>query len=163
MDGVGEGRFDPNGATTRAMIVTILWRQAGSPAPENAASFTDLTQDWYRDAVAWAEENGIARGRGASIFDPDTPITREELATFLQRFTESVLGKDVSDAADLTGFPDADAVSDYARPAVAWANAVGLIQGDAENDGVIYLRPAATATRAQAATILMRFCENIAK
>ncbi len=163
MDGVGEGRFDPNGATTRAMIVTILWRQAGSPAPENAASFTDLTQDWYRDAVAWAEENGIARGRGASIFDPDTPITREELATFLQRFTESVLGKDVSDAADLTGFPDADAVSDYACPAVAWANAVGLIQGDAENDGVIYLRPAATATRAQAATILMRFCENIAK
>lgn len=163
MDGVGEGRFDPNGATTRAMIVTILWRQAGSPAPENAASFTDLTQDWYRDAVAWAEENGIAHGRGASIFDPDTPITREELATFLQRFTESVLGKDVSDAADLTGFPDADAVSDYARPAVSWANAVGLIQGDAENDGVIYLRPAATATRAQAATILMRFCENIAK
>lgn len=163
MDGVGEGRFDPNGATTRAMIVTILWRQAGSPAPENAASFTDLTQDWYRDAVAWAAENGIARGRGASIFDPDTPITREELATFLQRFTESVLGKDVSDAADLTGFPDADAVSDYARPAVAWANAVGLIQGDAENDGVIYLRPAATATRAQAATILMRFLENIAK
>ena len=163
MDGVGEGRFDPNGATTRAMIVTILWRQAGSPAPENAASFTDLTQDWYRDAVAWAAENGIARGRGASIFDPDTPITREELATFLQRFTESVLGKDVSDAADLTGFPDADAVSDYARPAVSWANAVGLIQGDAENDGVIYLRPAATATRAQAATILMRFCENIAK
>lgn len=163
MDGVGEGRFDPNGATTRAMIVTILWRQAGSPAPENAASFTDLTQDWYRDAVAWAEENGIAHGRGASIFDPDTPITREELATFLQRFTESVLGKDVSDAADLTGFPDADAVSDYARPAVAWANAVGLIQGDAENDGAIYLRPKATATRAQAATILMRFCENIAK
>ncbi|MCI6359689.1 MAG: InlB B-repeat-containing protein [Clostridiales bacterium] len=163
MDGVGEGRFDPNGATTRAMIVTILWRQAGSPAPENAASFTDLTQDWYRDAVAWAEENGIARGRGASNFDPDTPITREELATFLQRFTESVLGKDVSDAADLTGFPDADTVSDYARPAVAWANAVGLIQGDAENDGVNYLRPAATATRAQAATILMRFCENIAK
>ena len=163
MDGVGEGRFDPNGATTRAMIVTILWRQTGSPAPENAASFTDLTQDWYRDAVAWAEENGIARGRGASIFDPDTPITREELATFLQRFTESVLGKDVSDAADLTGFPDADTVSDYARPAVAWANAVGLIQGDAENDGVNYLRPAATATRAQAATILMRFCENIAK
>ena len=163
MAGVGEGRFDPNGATTRAMIVTILWRQAGSPAPENAASFTDLTQDWYRDAVAWAEENGIARGRGASNFDPDTPITREELATFLQRFTESVLGKDVSDAADLTGFPDADTVSDYARPAVAWANAVGLIQGDAENDGVNYLRPAATATRAQAATILMRFCENIAK
>ena len=163
MDGVGEGHFDPNGATTRAMIVTILWRQAGSPAPENAASFTDLTQDWYRDAVAWAAENGIARGRGASIFDPDTPITREELATFLQRFTESVLGKDVSDAADLTGFPDADAVSDYACPAVSWANAVGLIQGDAENDGVIYLRPAATATRAQAATILMRFLENIAK
>lgn len=163
MAGVGEGRFDPNGATTRAMIATILWRQADSPAPENAASFTDLTQDWYRDAVAWAEENGIARGRGASIFDPDTPITREELATFLQRFTESVLGKDVSDAADLTGFPDADTVSDYARPAVAWANAVGLIQGDAENDGVNYLRPAATATRAQAATILMRFCENIAK
>ncbi|MDY5595818.1 MAG: InlB B-repeat-containing protein [Oscillospiraceae bacterium] len=163
MAGVGEGRFDPNGATTRAMIVTILWRQAGSPAPESAASFTDLTQDWYRDAVAWAEENGIAHGRGASIFDPDTPITREELATFLQRFTESVLGKDVSDAADLTGFPDADTVSDYARPAVAWANAVGLIQGDAENDGVNYLRPAATATRAQAATILMRFCENIAK
>lgn len=163
MAGVGEGRFDPNGATTRAMIVTILWRQAGSPAPESAASFTDLTQDWYRDAVAWAEENGIAHGRGASIFDPDTPITREELATFLQRFTESVLGKDVSDAADLTGFPDADTVSDYARPAVAWANAVGLIQGDAENDGVNYLRPATTATRAQAATILMRFCENIAK
>lgn len=161
MDGVGEGRFDPNGATTRAMIVTILWRQAGSPAPENAASFTDLTQDWYRDAVAWAAETGVVTGRDAATFDPAGAITRQEMATMLYRYAQ-YRDYDVSQTVDLSGFPDSGAVSTYAQAAMAWANANGLIQGNPV-DGINYLDPLGNATRAQAATILMRFCENIAK
>lgn len=161
MDGVGEGRFDPNGATTRAMIVTILWRQAGEPAATKPCTFTDLTQEWYKAAVAWAAETGVVTGRDAATFDPAGAITRQEMATMLYRYAQ-YRDYDVSQTVDLSGFPDSGAVSTYAQAAMAWANANGLIQGNPV-DGINYLDPLGNATRAQAATILMRFCENIAK
>ena len=161
MDGVGEGRFDPEGTLTRAMVVTVLWRQAGEPAATKPCTFTDLTQEWYKAAVAWAAEAGVVNGRDAATFDPDGAITRQEMATMLYRYAQH-RGYDVSRTADLSGFPDSSTVYEYAQTAMAWANANGLVQGDLV-DGVNYLDPLGNATRAQAATILMRFCENIAK
>ena len=161
MAGVGGGRFDPNGATTRAMIVTILWRQAGEPAATKASPFTDLTQDWYKAAVAWAAETGVVNGRDAVTFDPDSAITRQEMAAMLCRYAQH-RGFDTSKTAELSGFPDSGEVSAYARTAMAWANASGLIMGD-NVGGVDYLDPLGSAIRAQAAVILMRFCESVGK
>lgn len=161
MIGVGEGRFDPNGVLTRAMVVTILWRQAGEPAATKPCTFTDLTQEWYKAAVAWAAETGVVTGRDAATFDPAGAITRQEMATMLYRYAQ-YRDYDVSQTADLSGFPDNSTVYEYAQTAMAWANANGLIQGNPV-DGINYLDPLGNATRAQAATILMRFCENIAK
>ena len=161
MDGVGDGHFDPDGATTRAMVVTILWRQAGCPEPTKASPFTDLKQDWYKKAVAWAAETGVVNGMTPTTFAPEEPISRQDTATILYRYVKDVLGQDVSKTADLSAFPDGGKVAGYAQTAMAWANAAGLIRGVGV-DGVDYLDPQGNATRAQAATILMRFCENAA-
>ena len=161
MDGVGDGHFDPDGATTRAMVVTILWRQAGCPEPTKASPFTDLKQDWYKKAVAWAAETGVVNGTTPTTFAPEKPISRQDTATILYRYVKDVLGQDVSKTADLSAFPDGGKVAGYAQTAMAWANAAGLIRGVGV-DGVDYLDPQGNATRAQAATILMRFCENAA-
>ena len=161
MDGVGDGHFDPDGATTRAMVVTILWRQAGCPEPTKASPFTDLKQDWYKKAVAWAAETGVVNGTTPTTFAPEEPISRQDTATILYRYVKDVLGQDVSKTADLSAFPDGGKVAGYAQTAMAWANAAGLIRGVGV-DGVDYLDPQGNATRAQAATILMRFCENAA-
>ena len=161
MNGVGSGIFDPNGTLTRAMVVTILWRQAGEPEPTKANSFQDLKQDWYVKAVAWAAETGVVTGRSATVFDPECPISRQDMATILYRYTKQVLHFDVSQRANLTVFPDHGLVAAYAADAMAWANAAGLISGDSRKDGV-YLDPQGNTTRAQAAAILMRFCKNVA-
>ena len=161
MDGVGDGKFDPNGTTTRAMVVTILWRQAGCPEPTKASPFTDLKQDWYKKAVAWAAETGVVNGMTPTTFAPEKPISRQDMATILCRYVKDVLGQDVSKTADLSSFPDGGKVAGYAQTAMAWANAAGLIRGVGV-DGVDYLDPQGNTTRAQAATILMRFCENVA-
>lgn len=151
----------PSAATTRAMVIAILWRQAGAPQPKQISAFTDLKADWYRAAVAWAAENGVVAGRSATTFDPDSVISRQEMAAILYRYTENVLGKDVSAAADLTAFPDYSSVSSYAKPAMAWASATGLINGN-KIGGTVYLDPLGNATRAQVALILMNFCKNVA-
>ena len=161
MNGVGNGKFDPKGTLTRAMVVTVLWRQAGEPAAITPCMFTDLAVDWYKAAVAWAAETGVVNGRDAVTFDPDGAITRQEMATMLYRYAQN-MGYDISQTADLLGFPDNGKVSTYAQAAMAWANASGIIKGDSV-DGVNYLDPLSSATREQAAAILMRFCKNIAK
>lgn len=161
MSGMGNGKFEPDTATSRAMVVAILWRQAGMKAPSAPAPFTDLTQDWYKDAVAWAAENGIVAGRSATIFDPDAPISRQEMASILYRYTQNYLKLNMSKTANISTFPDYNKVSSYARTAMAWANAQGLISGTAEN-GIVYLDPLGNATRAQTARILMVFCEVVA-
>ena len=159
MDGVGDNLFAPNSDTTRAQLVTILYRLEGQPAPSGDSGFSDVAAGtWYTDAVAWAAENGIVNGVSETEFAPGKDITREQLATILFRYTEAK-GYDVSARADLSAYPDADQIQSYAAESVAWAVAEGLIQGFEDNT----LRPAGNATRAQIATILMRFCEGVAK
>ena len=159
MDGVGDNLFAPNSETTRAQLVTILYRLAGEPEPGGDSGFSDVAAGiWYTDAVAWAAANGIVNGVSETEFAPGKDITREQLATILFRYAEAK-GYDVSARADLSAYPDADQIQSYAAESVAWAVAEGLIQGFEDNT----LRPAGNATRAQIATILMRFCEGVAK
>ena len=159
MDGVGDSLFAPNSETTRAQLVTILYRLEGEPEVSGTSGFTDVEAGtWYTDAVAWAAENGIVNGVSETEFAPGKDITREQLATILFRYAEAK-GYDVSARADLSAYPDADQIQSYAAESVAWAVAEGLIQGFEDNT----LRPAGNATRAQIATILMRFCEGVAK
>ena len=156
MDGVGDNLFAPNSQTTRAQLVTILYRLAGEPEPGGDSGFSDVAAGtWYTDAVAWAAENGIVNGVNDTEFAPGDDLTRQQLVTILYRYAESK-GYDVSASADLSGYPDAGQVQDYAQPAMAWAVAEGIVEGV---DGT--LNPAGNATRAQIATILMRFCEGI--
>ena len=153
MDGVGGNRFAPNSETTRAQLVTILYRLEDEPEVSGTSGFTDVEADtWYTDAVAWAAANGIVNGVSETEFAPGKDITREQLATILFRYAEAK-GYDVSARADLSAYPDADQILSYATESVAWAVAEGLIQGFEDNT----LRPAGNATRAQIATILMRF------
>ncbi|WP_454940865.1 S-layer homology domain-containing protein [Evtepia sp.] len=153
MDGVGDGQFAPNATTNRAMVVTILHRLAGEPAVAGDVGFTDVEPGlWYTDAVAWAAQKGIVNGISETEFSPSGDLTREQLATILYRYAESA-GYDVSAQADLSGFPDAGDIQSYATEALSWAVAEGLLQGF-EDDS---LQPGGTATRAQIATILMRF------
>ena len=153
MDGVGDGQFAPNATTNRAMVVTILYRLAGEPAVSGDVAFTDVAPGlWYTDAVAWAAQKGIVNGISETEFSPSGDLTREQLATILFRYAEAK-GYDVSAAADLSGFPDAGDIQSYATQALSWAVAEGLLQGF-EDDS---LQPGGTATRAQIATILMRF------
>ena len=159
MDGVGDGQFAPNATTNRAMVVTILYRLAGEPAVSGDVGFTDVADGlWYSNAVAWAAEKGIVNGISETEFSPAGDLTREQLATILFRYAESA-GYDVSAQADLSGFPDAGDIQSYATEALSWAVAEGLLQGF-EDDS---LQPQSTATRAQIATILMRFCETVAE
>ena len=158
MDGVGGNRFAPNSATTRAQLVTILYRLEGQPAVSGDLPFTDVEAGtWYTNAVVWAAQNGIVNGVGDDTFAPGNDLTREQLVTILYRYAESK-GYDVSASADLAGYPDGEEIQAYAREAMAWAVAENIIQG-MEDDT---LKPAGNASRAQIATILMRFCEGVA-
>lgn len=153
MDGVGTGLFAPNATTSRAMIVTILWRLRGSPEAEAAEMFTDVAPgDWYADAIAWAASEGVAEGYEDGSFRPNDAITREQLAAMLWRYA----GSPGSDGA-LSAFVDWADTSSWAQRALSWAVAQGLITG-ADND---MLAPKGQATRAQTATILMRFAQSV--
>ena len=156
MNGVAEGVFAPNSTTNRAMIVTILYRLENEPAA-SGSSFTDVPSgQWYSNAVAWAAANGIVNGVTDTTFAPNRPITREQMAAILYRYA-AWKGCDVSGQIDLSGYTDAASVSTYAKEALAWANAEGLITGVTGTT----LRPAGSAVRSQVATILMRLCENV--
>lgn len=156
MNGVSEERFDPNGSMTRAMLVTVLWRFEGSPK-EGENSFTDLTAGWYIDAVAWAAKNGIVTGVGDNKFNPNGSITREQMAAIIYRYAQKK-GFDTTNRGDLKSFPDGAKVSSYATDAIGWTVAESIINGNGGR-----LDPQGNATRAQVATILMRFIQNIAQ
>lgn len=157
MNGTGNGRFSPQESTSRAMIVTILYRMSGEPKVSGGSGFTDVPEgQWYSSAVAWAAEHNIVNGYGNGKFGPNDSITREQLAAILYRYAQ-FCGRDVTAAADLSGFTDAPQISAWAKTALAWANAEGLINGRTETTVV----PAATASRAELAAILHRFCEKI--
>ena len=155
MQGTSATTFNPNGRTNRGMIVTILYRLEGEPAFMNDNVFTDVKSgSWYEKAVVWANSKGIVKGYGNGKFGPNDSITREQLATIMYRYA-NYKGYDVSKAADLSGFVDSGKIVSYARDAMKWANAAGLINGV----GASKLDPKGYATRAQVAAISYRFCD----
>ncbi len=161
MNGMSATTFEPETTMSRAMLVTVLWRYAGEPK-EGTNRFTDVPAgQWYTEAVAWAAHNGIVGGVGNNKFDPNGNITREQMAAILYRYCNN-LGIDTQKRADLASFPDGYKVSTWAYDALSWANAEGLINGTQSGSNV-YLDPQGNATRAQVATILMRFIENVVK
>ena len=163
MSGVGGNLFAPKKTTTRAQIVQILYNLQGEPRVYGSTPFTDLTNDWYKDAILWAYQTGVVAGTSGTTFDPDLPVTREQIAVILMEYTSRVLGlKDLCTPADLSRYPDAGSVSDWAKNAMADAVALGLISG-ASNGGQTCLEPQGSATREQVATILMEFCKNVKK
>ena len=163
MSGIGNDLFGPKLTTTRAQIVQILYNLEGEPKVSGTTPFTDLTQDWYQDAILWAYQTGVVAGTSSTTFEPDRPVTREQIAVILMEYMTRVLKLERTwTPADLSAFPDADSVSDWAKDAMADAVALGLISG-ASNGGQTYLEPQGSATREQVATILMEFCKNVKK
>ena len=163
MSGVGGNLFAPKMTTTRAQIVQILYNLEGEPKVSGTTPFTDLTQNWYKDAVLWAYQTGVVVGTSATTFEPDRPVTREQIAVILMEYMTRVLKLERTwTPADLSVFPDAGSVSGWAKDALADAVALGLISG-ASNGGQTYLEPQGSATREQVATILMEFCKNVKK
>ena len=156
MSGTAQDRFSPDLTTNRAMLVTILYRLAGSPAVDGGSAFTDVSGgDWFASGVAWASANGIVTGYGDGRFGPNDPITRGQMAATLYRYA-GFAGQSTAGRADLSGYTDAGQVSPYAAEAMGWAVDRGLITGVSADT----LAPGGSATRAQVATILMRFCQT---
>ena len=158
-NGTEAGRFSPEKNMTRAMLVTVLWRLEGEPAAEGTESFSDVIEDsWYTTAVQWATEKNIVNGVGKGKFNPNGNVTREQIATILCRYA-AMKGEDTQKTADLTQFSDASQISGYAIEAMMWANAEGLI-GGVKSGNTLTLQPRGAATRAQVATILMRYIQS---
>lgn len=155
MNGVSETLFRPDSELTRAMMVQILYNLAGKPAVSAGTStFTDVSSsDWYYAAVEWAAMNGLTNGYSDGTFKPSGSITRQDMVTMIWRYANNYLGLDTFNRADLSQFSDGDTVSDYAKAAVEWAVAEGLVNGTGNG----MLKPLATATRAQIAKIMMVF------
>lgn len=157
MNGTGGQRFSPHSATSRGMIVTILYRLEGAPAAEGSCPFTDVAAgSYYENAITWAASSGIVTGYGQQ-FDPEDAITREQLAAILWRYAK-YKSLDVSAGEDMNilSYNDAFDVAEYAIPAVQWACGAGLLSGSSGN-----LMPKGNATRCQVAAILCRFCQAL--
>ena len=164
MGGMGDGTFAPTGTTTRAQIVQILYNLEGTPAVSGTTPFTDLTANWYKPAILWAYQNNVVAGTSPTTFDPDQPVTREQIAVILTQYMFHVLKMERTwTPADLSTFPDGANVSSWAKEAMQDAVALGLINGTKAPDGLVYLDPQGSATRQQVATILMNFCQNVKK
>jgi hypothetical protein len=155
------GQYRPNDSMTRAELVTILWRASGCPAPTTESSFTDLTQTWYLDAVAWAEETGVINGVGHDRFSPSGEVTREQLVTILHRLAGTPTGME----ALLTGvydsqYSDSGDVSSWAKEALYWSVYSEIYCGEASTSVGQTLAPAAAASRAQIAVMMVRYLEK---
>ena len=160
MSGYGNGLFGPEDNLSRAQLCQIVYNLEGQPAATSGSAFTDVADGaWYADAVTWAAENGIVGGYGGGLFGPEDNITREQLAAILYRYAQTK-GYDVSVGEDtnILGYTDALKISEYAIPAMKWACGAGVIMGVTKSA----LLPQGSATRAQVATMLMRFCEYYA-
>ena len=157
MNGVGDNQFAPNAPLTREMLAVVLYNMEKQPESTGVNPFADVKADmWYTDAIVWANANGIVAGYDDSTFGLGDSITREQLAAILYRYAQ-LKGYDVTEKADLTGYTDSASISSYAVEAMQWANANGIVNGMTETT----LAPQGTATRAQVATMLMNFCENV--
>lgn len=156
MTGTSETTFSPEETTTRAMLVTVLYRLEGKPAVDAASGFSDVSSgSYYADAVAWAKANGIVNGTSETTFSPNEPVTREQTAAILYRYAQ-YKGYDVEKTADLTAYADAAAIHSYAKNAMSWAAAAGILNGVSSTS----LEPTGSATRAQVATVLTRFAQT---
>ena len=145
MNGVGQDLFAPNKTLNRATLVTVLYRMAGSPAVQGSGYFSDVpANSWYTEAVTWAAQNGVAKGYGQGIFAPGRAITRQEMVTMVFRFWQLQNQATAEPQTDLSAFRDQDQVADWAS---------GIIQGMSAE----ILAPKGTATRAQAAQILVNY------
>ena len=159
MAGTSATTFAPDVTTSRAMIATILWRMAGSPVVNYAMDYTDVAQgQWYSEAIRWAASEGIVGGYGNGLFGSNDPITREQFAVMLYRFAQEQ-GYDVSigENTNILSYTDVADLSEYAISAMQWAVGAGIINGTGDGST---LSPQGQATRAQAAVMLMRFCEE---
>ena len=155
MSGTGKTAFSPGGTVTRGMLVMILYNLEGKPSA-GSSPFRDVSDQYYAKAVAWAARNGIVSGYGGGLFRPEDPITREQLALILMKYA-AFKGYDTAARADLSSFRDASLTTYYAMEAMRWANAMGLINGTGDKA----LLPTGGATRDQAASILMNFCQRV--
>ena len=159
MNGTGDG-FSPNNNINRAQLVTVLDRMAGQPEVTGENPFTDVPDgQWYTDAVLWAAGEGIVGGYGNGVFGANDPITREQMALMMYRYAQYAGYETSQRSAQLSSYADYASISDWAVEAVSWANAVGLMNGRTASTIV----PTGTITRAEAATILMQFGENVQK
>ena len=160
MNGVSDSKFAPNNPVTRGMVVTVLYRIAGQPKVSGSSPFSDVPAGkYYTNAVIWAQSEGVVSGFSDGKFHPDENVTREQLATILYRYSIAK-GEVIQGYANLSGFPDAGSVHNYAKDGMAWAVAEGLIGGVSKN-GRDYLQPTNSATRAQFATIISRYLQRI--
>lgn len=160
MQGVGERSFSPGGAASRAMLVTMLWRMEDSPASAYAMTFKDIPAgDWYTEAVRWAAEKELVNGYSAEAFGPHDALTREQLAAILCRYAKyKGLDTAAGETTILRGYKDTLEIADWAIKPLRWAVAAGIIKGTGEDT----LSPKSQATRAQVATMLMRFVTDTA-
>ena len=158
MEGMSDTTFVPGKSLTRAEAVQVLYNLEGQPVVSESSTFPDLVYEWYKPAIAWAESTGVVDGYEDGTFHPDQPVTRQEFAQMLYNYAK-YKGYDLSAKGDLTAFPDGNEVQEWALPAMTWANGNALING--HDDGT--LEPGGTTTRAQAASILMRFDQNLAE
>lgn len=156
MEGTSDTTFVPGKSLTRAEAVQVLYNLEDQPTVSGTAAFPDLVYEWYKPAIAWAESTGVVDGYEDGTFRPDELVTREEFAQMLYNYA-AYKGYDLTAQGDLSSFPDGNEVQEWAVPAMAWANGNELING--HDDGT--LEPAGTTTRAQAASILMRFDQNV--
>jgi len=162
MNGVSATKFDPKASITRGMIVTIIYRLAGSPQVNTTQPFEDVKlASYYSAPIAWAYENGVVNGYSKDVFAPDKEITREQLSVILHRYAQKqgVVVRNGLEKESLSAFKDNDKISGYAEEALAWASMNGLLQGVTATT----LAPQGKATRAQAATIIMRFDKLLAQ
>ena len=152
MNGMSDDTFAPNDSLTRAMLVTVLYRAAGSPVVEDANPFADVAEDaWYHNAVVWAKSIGLVNGISATEFAPEDELTREQLVTIFYRYA-AFLGYDLSIGEDtnILSYEDFDAIAEYAIPALQWACGAGLIESVYGN-----ILPQDNATRALVAVVLL--------
>ena len=159
--GMDANHFSPGSPMNRAMLMSVLHRLAGSPGTIAQVSFTDVPAgSWYAQAVVWGAAQGITSGKGGGLFDPDGLVTREQAVAMMYNYAVTYMGLSAGAGADLSGYADLSRLSSWARPAMAWAVEQGVISG-VTNGSALTLEPQRSATRAEMATMLRAFCENI--
>lgn len=155
-----DGKYSPNDPMTRSQLVTILWRAEGSPEPKGLADFTDLTQDWYKKPVAWAQENGVMNGVGEGRFDPEGTVTREQLATVLHRLAGSPMDAMLFTQFYDADYPDSGEISGFAKQAVYWSIYRQVYCGESSLNVGKTLDPKEPASRGQIAVMIVRYLDR---